>query len=168
MFKVFVRYPGFEDEMEIARRTTGTVTDEVRAVLDGAQILKLQELVRKVPASDHVLRYALALVRQTRVGEPGVPSHVSESLAWGAGPRAVQNLVLGGKARALLHGRAHVQTGDIKALAMPVLRHRLQVNFAAASDGTTTDTVVARLLAETPEKESDLLRDERLKPIFAA
>jgi len=93
---------------------------------------------------------------------------VKESLAWGAGPTAIQNLVLGGKARALLRGRTHVQTEDIKALALPVLRHRLQVNFAAASDGTTTDTVVSRLLAETPEKESELLRDERLKPIFAA
>lgn len=168
MFKVFVRYPGFNDEMEIARRTTGSNAEEVSAVLDGARIQQLQDLVRKVPATDHVLRYALALVRQTRVGEPGVPAHVSNSLAWGAGPRAIQNLVLGGKARALLHGRTHVQTADIKALALPVLRHRLQVNFAAASDGTTTDTVVARLLAETPEKESELLRDERLKPIFAA
>jgi len=168
MFKVFVRYPGFNDEMEIARRTTGTATEEVKPVLDGKQILNLQDLVRRVPASDHVLRYALALVRQTRVSEPGVPGHVKESLAWGAGPRAIQNLVLGGKARALLRGRTHVQTEDIKALALPVLRHRLQVNFAAASDGTTTDTVVSRLLAETPEKESELLRDERLKPIFAA
>ncbi len=168
MFKVFVRYPGFQDEMEIARRTTGTSSEEITPVLDAAQILQLQDLVRKVPASDHVLRYALAVVRQTRVGEAGIPNHIKESLAWGAGPRAVQNLVLGGKARALLHGRTHVQTEDIKALALPVLRHRLQVNFAAASDGTTTDTVVARLLAETPEKESDLLRDERLKPIFAA
>jgi MoxR-like ATPase len=168
MFKVFVKYPGFQDEMEIARRTTGTSSEDITPVLDGAQILQLQELVRKVPASDHVLRYALAVVRQTRVGEAGIPNHIKESLAWGAGPRAVQNLVLGGKARALLHGRTHVQTEDIKALALPVLRHRLQVNFAAASDGTTTDTVVARLLAETPEKESDLLRDERLKPIFAA
>lgn len=168
MFKVYVRYPSFTEEMEIARRTTGVATDSIRPVLDGKQILKLQDVVRRVPASEHALRYALALVRQTRVGESGVPGFVSDWLAWGAGPRAVQNLILGAKARALLKGRVHVQTEDIKALACPVLRHRILVNFTAASEKVSSDDVINRLVKETPDKENDLLRDERLKPIFAS
>ena len=121
-------------------------------MLTGEQILELQTLVRKVPVTDHVIQYTLALVRQTRVGEPGVPKFVKDWLSWGAGPRAVQNLILGGKARALLYGRAHVTTEDIKALAYPVLRHRILTNFTAASEGITTDTVVKKLLEETPEQ----------------
>ena len=93
-----------------------------------------------------MIRYTLSLVRQTRVGEPGVPDFVSDQLSWGAGPRAVQFLILGGKARALLHGRTHVSTEDIQALAKPVLRHRLVVNFAAESEGVTADDIVDRLL----------------------
>src|SRR5215470_5509439 len=113
MFKVFVRYPKFEEEFEIARRTTSLQNDEVHAVLSGDQILELQNLVRKVPVTDHVIQYTLALVRQTRIGEPGVPKFIRDWLSWGAGPRAVQNLVIGAKARALLKGRVHVQTEDI-------------------------------------------------------
>jgi MoxR-like ATPase len=89
-------------------------------------------------------------------------------LSWGAGPRAVQYLILGGKARALLHGRVHVQTDDIKALAYPVLRHRILTNFTAASEGISSDTVVKKLIEETPDKESELTRDERFKKIFAS
>src|SRR5436309_10359568 len=89
MFKVLVRYPKFEEEFEIARRTTALFTEEIHAVLTGEQILDLQNLVRKVPVSDHVIRYTLALVRQTRIGEPGVPKFVRDWLSWGAGPRAV-------------------------------------------------------------------------------
>jgi MoxR-like ATPase len=168
MFKVFVRYPKFEEEFEIARRTTSLQSDEVHAVLTGDQILELQNLVRKVPVSDHVIRYTLALVRQTRVGEPGVPKFAKEWLSWGAGPRAVQYLVLGGKARALLFGRVHVQTDDIQALAYPVLRHRILTNFTAASEGISPDSVIKKLLAETPTKDSELTRDERFKRIFAS
>src|SRR5437016_3134332 len=129
MFKVFVRYPKFDEEFEIARRTTALMQDEVSAVLTGDQILELQNLVRRVPVSDHVIRYTLALVRQTRIGEPGVPRFIREWLSWGAGPRAVQNLIIGAKARALLKGRVHVQTEDIQHLAFPVLRHRILTNF---------------------------------------
>ena len=121
-------------------------------MLGGEQILELQNLVRKVPVSDHVIHYTLALVRQTRVGEPGVPKFIREWLSWGAGPRAVQYLILGGKARALLHGRVHVQTEDIQALAYPVLRHRILTNFTAASEGITTDTVIKKLIEETPSQ----------------
>jgi MoxR-like ATPase len=168
MFKVFVRYPKFDEEFEIARRTTALQTDDVSAVLSGEQILGLQALVRKVPVSDHVIRYTLALVRQTRLGEPGVPKFVRDWLSWGAGPRAVQNLIIGGKARALLHGRVHVQTDDIQALAYPVLRHRILTNFTAASEGVTADTVIRKLIEDTPTKDSELTRDDRFKKIFAS
>src|SRR5438128_2536590 len=113
MFKVFVRYPKFDEEFEIARRTTALAMEEVTPVLSGDQILELQNLVRKVPVSDHIIRYTLALVRQTRVGEPGVPRFIRDWLSWGAGPRAVQYLTLGSKARPLFHGRVHVLTDHI-------------------------------------------------------
>jgi MoxR-like ATPase len=125
-------------------------------------------LVRSVPISDHLIRYTLAIVRQTRVGERGVPDFAREQLAWGAGPRAVQFMILGAKARALIHGRAHVEVDDIKALAHPVLRHRIVVNFAAESDGVTTDQVIDRLLEVTPTHEDQLLHDDRFQKIFAS
>ena len=121
MFKVFVRYPSFDEEFEVVRRTTSTLVDSVEPVLTAAEILELQRIVRQVPVSDHVIRYALSLVRQTRVREPGVPDFVQEQLSWGAGPRAVQFLILGAKARALLQGRTHVTCEDVQALAKPVL-----------------------------------------------
>jgi MoxR-like ATPase len=168
MFKVFVKYPSFKEEFEIARRTTGVQVDEIAPVLTGDQIIEIQNLVRKVPVTDHVIHYCLALVRQTRVGEPGVPKFIRDWLSWGAGPRAVQNLVLGGKARALLYGRSHVTTEDIKALAYPVLRHRILTNFTAASEGITTDTVVKKILESTPDKEGALTADESFKKMFAS
>src|SRR5207247_9254853 len=117
MFKVFVRYPKFQEEFEIARRTTALISEDLHAVLSGEQILELQRLVRRVPVTDHVIQYTLALVRQTRIGEPGVPKFIRDWLSWGAGPRAVQYLILGGKARALLHGRPPVQSDDIHDIA---------------------------------------------------
>ena len=168
MFKVFVKYPSFEEEKQIARQTTSLQKDDVAEVLNAAEIVELQQLVRQVPVTDHVVDYALALVRQTRVGEPGTPEFINEWLGWGAGPRAVQMLLLGGKARALLHGRTHVSTEDIAALAAPVLRHRIVTNFAAESDGITSDRVVERLLEETPSREGELTSDPRLQKIFAA
>jgi MoxR-like ATPase len=168
MFKVYVKYPTFNEEFEIARRTTTTAVEEPTAVLSGEQILELQNLVRKVPVTDHVIHYTLALVRQTRIGEPGVPKFIREWLSWGAGPRAVQNLILGGKARALLQGRAHVTTEDIQVLSYPVLRHRILTNFTASSEGITPDTVIKKLIEETPYKDGELTRDERFKKIFAS
>ena len=168
MFKVFVKYPSFREEFEIAKRTTALQADSIQPVLSGAEILELQSIVRQVPASDHVIEYALALVRQTRVGEPGVPEFIANQLSWGAGPRAVQYLLLGGKARALLYGRSHVTTEDIQALAAPVLRHRIVTNFAAESEGITTDKVIEQLVHETPTKEGELTSDPRFQKIFAA
>ena len=168
MFKVFVEYPSFDEEFEVARRTTGTQTENVQTVLNGEDILRLQKLVRQVPVSDHVVRYALSLVRQTRVGSDGVPDFVDDLVGWGAGPRAVQFLILGGKARALLEGRFHVQVEDIQHLAKPVLRHRMVVNFAAESEGITSDEVIDRIIAATPTTEDELSRDVRFQKIFAS
>jgi MoxR-like ATPase len=168
MFKVFVKYPTFKEEFEIARRTTALIQEDLESVLSGEQILELQRLVRRVPVTDHVIRYTLALVRQTRIGEPGVPRFVRDWLSWGAGPRAVQYLILGGKARALLYKRTHVKEEDIQALAYPVLRHRILTNFTAASEGVTTDQVIEKLIKETPTHEGELTRDERFRKIFAS
>ncbi|HEY2826584.1 MAG TPA: MoxR family ATPase [Pirellulales bacterium] len=168
MFKVFIDYPNFDEEFEIARRTTAVMADHVTPVLSADEIIDLQRLVREVPVTDHVIRYALSLVRQTRVGEPGVPEFINDQISWGAGPRAVQFLILGGKARALLHGRTHVSTDDIQALAKPVLRHRLVVNFSAESDGIGPDNVVDRLIEMTPSKEGELTADSRFQKIFAS
>jgi MoxR-like ATPase len=168
MFKVLVTYPSFDEEFEVARRTTSTIEGDVKAVLSPEEIIHLQELVRQVPISDHLVRYALALVRQTRVREPGAADFAREQLAWGAGPRAVQFLILGAKARALVRGRAHVSVEDIQSLARPVLRHRLVVNFAAESDGISSDHIIERLLKTTPTHEDELLHDDRFQKIFAS
>ena len=168
MFKVLVTYPSFDEEFEVARRTTTTLTDNVTAVVSPEEILTLQNLVREVPVSDHVIRYALSLVRQTRVGESGVPDFVADQLAWGAGPRAVQNLVVGAKARALMQHRSHVAVEDIQALAKPVLRHRIVVNFAAESDGISSDDIIEQLLQATPTQEDELANDSRFQAIFAS
>ncbi|MFM1996039.1 MAG: hypothetical protein RLZZ111_426 [Planctomycetota bacterium] len=168
MFKVFVRYPTFREEFEIARRTTGLAGEEARPVLSAADILGLQQAVRSVPVSDHLLRYALALVRQTRAGEQGVPDFVSDQLSWGAGPRAVQFLIVGAKARAILQGRSHVAVEDIQALAAPVLRHRIVVGFAAESEGVTPDAIIQRIIDTTPAREDELTRDARFQTIFAS
>ena len=168
MFKVFVNYPSFQEEFEVARQTTAVQMDNVQPVLSAGQILDLQRTVREVPITDHVINYTLSLVRQTRVSHPGVPEFVSEMVGWGAGPRAVQFLILGGKARALIHGRTHVSTDDIAALAKPVLRHRLVLNYAAESEGVTTDQVIQQLIDITPTKEDQLTNDARFQAIFAS
>ena len=168
MFKVFVDYPNYQEEKLIALQTTGNRSTEITPVLNGEEILKLQELVREVPITDHLVDYALALVRQTRIGQPGVPGFVNEWLSWGAGPRAVQYLILGAKARALLKGRTYVSTEDLQAVAAPVLRHRIVTNFSAESEGITTDTVITKLIESTPSKEGELTSDPRMKAIFSA
>ena len=170
MFKVFVRYPSFEEEFEVVRKTTSAETCDIQPVLKAEEIAELQKIVRQVPTSDHVIRYALALVRQTRVDQTnatrGIPEIVQQYVTWGAGPRAVQYLVLGGKARALLLGRSHVTCEDIQALAKPVLRHRLVMSFLAESEGFSPDQLIEKLLEETPTKEDELFRDTRFQSLF--
>jgi MoxR-like ATPase len=110
----------------------------------------------------------LSLVRQTRVREAGVPDFVEDQLNWGAGPRAVQFLILGAKSRALLQGRTHVACEDVRALAKPVLRHRLVLSFTAESEGVTPDQLIERIIAITPTREDELSRDARFQAIFAS
>jgi MoxR-like ATPase len=150
MFNIIVGYPSRAEELDIMKRTTSNVKVELEALLSGQQILELQEVVRQVAVADHVFAYAADLVRATRPREPNVPKFIPELIAWGAGPRASQYLILGGKARAILHGRLHVTTDDVKAVAHPVLRHRLVTTFNADAEGITTDTIIDRLLQAIP------------------
>ncbi|MCE3018916.1 MAG: AAA family ATPase [Pirellula sp.] len=168
MFKVHVSYPSFADEFEVARRTTGQNKTTIEPVLSGEEILSLQEFIRSIEVSENVIRYALAIVRQTRVGQDGVPDFVRDQVAWGAGPRAVQFLILGAKARAAMLGRSYVDTSDIQFCAKPVLRHRMVVNFAAESDGVTSDAVVDKIISVTPTAQDELLRDARFQRILAS
>jgi MoxR-like ATPase len=168
MFKVHVSYPSFADEFEVARRTTGQNKTTIEPVLSGEEILSLQEFIRSIEVSENVIRYALAIVRQTRVGQDGVPDFVRDQVAWGAGPRAVQFLILGAKARAAMSGRYYVDTSDVQFCAKPVLRHRMVVNFAAESDGVTSDAVVDKIISVTPTAQDELLRDARFQRILAS
>jgi MoxR-like ATPase len=150
MFNIIVGYPNRAEELEIMKRTTSTAKPELKQLLSGEQILQLQDVVRQVVVADHVFTYAADLVRATRPRETGVPKFVPELVSWGAGPRASQYLILGGKARAILHGRLHVTTDDIRAVAFPVLRHRLVTTFNADAEGVTTDDIIKRLIEAIP------------------
>ena len=146
MFMVKVGYPSRDEEIEILKRTTGDFSAPVKPLFSAAEIVQLQKLVRSVPVADHVYQFAVDLVASTRRGAAEVPD-ATNWLQWGAGPRAGQQLILGGKARALLHGRFHVTTADVAALAKPVLRHRIICSFAAQAAGLTPDAIVERLVA---------------------
>ena len=154
MFKVFVKYPSYDEEYRIAESTTALHVPQVDEILTGEEILRLQQLVRRVPVAPYCIHYALRLVRATRVLESDVPAFVKDWVSWGSGPRGMQYLLLGAKARAMLQGRFHVTTEDIKAVAFPVLRHRIITNFNAESAGISSDKVIERLLAEVPERRS--------------
>ncbi len=157
MFQVVVDYPTAAEELRILKQTTGGAQPDLHVVLSGRQILALQEVVRKVPVAEHVFVYARDLVRCTRPKEADAPDFVKDWVSWGAGPRAGQFLILGAKARALLEGRFHVTTDDIRAMATPVLRHRMVTNFAATSQGIRPDQVITKLvqhLDQTVKKQS--------------
>jgi MoxR-like ATPase len=167
MFMVKVDYPSAAEEREILRRTTEDRTIEIKAVLSADEIFALQAIVRRVPIADAVLDYALRLTRLTRLTTGEAPPWINEMLQWGAGPRASQNLVLGAKAHALLQGRFYVAAEDVKAVAKPVLRHRLITSFAAEAEGITTDKVIERLLTEVDPNSSAVLQDGKLPKVVA-
>jgi MoxR-like ATPase len=150
MFNIKVGYPSRAEEMDIMRRTTSTQKAELEPLLDGEQIQRLQEVVRQVVVADHVFEYVADLVRSTRPREADVPKFIPELVAWGAGPRACQYMILGGKARAILHGRLHVTTEDIRYVAYPVLRHRIVTTFNADAEGITTDQIIRKLIQAVP------------------
>jgi len=168
MFKVLVDYPSEKEEFEIIRLTTAPFAPQLARTLSAAEIIELQEIVRRVPVADHVIQYAMKLVRLTRVGKGGIPKFVEENVSWGAGPRASQYLILGGKARAILHGRYYVSTEDIAAVAPPVLRHRIITNFNAEAEGITSDKLVGELLKFVPRQESEALASPQVAQFTGA
>ena len=155
MFKVFVEYPSYDEEYAIAATTTADVVPEVSQVLTGEDILRLQQMVRRVPVAPHVIHYALRMVRATRVATDDAPEFVKDTISWGAGPRGLQYLLLGGKARAVLDGRFYVTTEDINSVAHPVLRHRVITNFNAESSGITSDKVIDQLIESIPDRNDN-------------
>jgi len=165
MFNIHVGYPSEDEEFQIVRLTTQNRKVELKHILSGDEVLQLQEIVRRVPVADHVIRYALQFTRLTRRGEVGtkVPDFVEEFVAWGAGPRASQYLILAGKARALLKGRYHVSTEDIRQVAIPVLRHRIVTNFNAEAEGVRSDTIVKKLIDFIPRQQYDDLDGQMTK-----
>lgn len=150
MFNIVVDYPSAAEELRILKQTTGGTEPQLTTALTGKQILALQEVVRKVPVAEHVFVYARDIVRATRPGEADAPKFIKECLSWGAGPRAGQNLILGAKARAILEGRFHVTTDDVKSVAAPVLRHRIVTTFHADSENISPDDIVKMLLKKIP------------------
>ena len=148
MFLIDVDYPSAEEEKQIARSTTGTARPQLDHLLDGPKVMAFQALVRRVPVPDHLYDLAVAMVRKTRPGLPEAPAWVKDYVAWGAGPRAVQYLILGAKARAALQGRYMASLDDLEAVAPAVLGHRVITNFAAESQGMNSKRVVQRLIEE--------------------
>ena len=156
LFDIRIGYPAEEDELAILRATTGSDEIELAPVLDAEHALGLQRLVRSMPASDPVMRYAAALVRATRPESSNAPDLVRRYVRWGAGPRAGQALILGAKAHALLGGRLAVAPADVQRVAYPVLRHRVLPNFAAEGDGITAESVVDEVLSRVSPPRSEL------------
>jgi MoxR-like ATPase len=157
LFKIFVNYPSDEQELEIMKRVASPLFAEgeksVRQVLKGEEIIRLQDLVLRVPVAEHVLGYARKLVRSTRPETEEAPDFVKEWLSWGAGPRASIYLIIAGKARAILYGNYHVSCDDVATVAYPVLRHRVICNYTAQAEGITTDDIIGRLLSAVPKDE---------------
>jgi len=156
MFNIYVDYPEEEEEFRIVEMTTTTHKPEVTRVLSATDILEMQDIVRKVPAAPYVIRYAMRFTRWTRKEKGEVPGFIRDYVTWGAGPRASQYLVLGAKARAVLHGRYYVSCEDIRAVAAPVLRHRIITNFNAEAEGIKPDEIVRRLgelIPRDPQEE---------------
>jgi MoxR-like ATPase len=156
MFNIVIEYSSEPEEIEVVRSTTRMPAETLRPVVSGADIVAFQQLVRRVPVPDPVLHYAVRLVRTTRPNGTGAPDFVREWVSYGASVRAAQYLILGAKARALLAGRYHVKFDDVRALAHPVLRHRILKNFHAESERVTTDQLVDRLLEAVPVPASGM------------
>jgi len=168
MFNIFVDYPDEEEEFAIVRQTTADSVPLVEPTLSHAEVITLQSFVRKVPVADHVIRYAMQFARLTRGGSGSVPDFVRNYVSWGAGPRASQFLILGAKARAVLHGRPYVSTDDVKAIARPVLRHRIITNFNAEAEGIKSDDIVKRLSEVIPHDSGWSSSEGKMPDIFKA
>jgi MoxR-like ATPase len=156
MFNIIIGYLPEPDELEVVRRTTSVEDYRLERAMTGADILAFQQLVRRVPVAEPVVRYAVSLVRLSRPGANGTPDFIRQWVSYGASVRAAQYLILGGKARALMAGRYHVTFDDIRALAPPVLRHRILTNFHAESERVSTDSLVEKLLEAVPVPRSGM------------
>ena len=156
MFNIVMTYLPEEDEVKVVTETTGAGTPAIERVLGGPDILEFQQMVRQVIVTDEIARYAVRLVSMSRPGQHDVPDFIDKYVKWGAGLRASQALILGSKARALMHGRHHVSVKDIQALAAPILRHRVVTNFYAESERINSDSIVSRLLERVPVPKSGL------------
>ena len=156
MFFIVIDHPPEEEELEVVRTTTGLREPEYTHAVTGTDLIEFQRLVRKVPVSEAVMRYALSLARTSRLKGDDAPEFTRKWVAYGASVRAAQYLILGGKARALTEGRYHVSFEDIRALAHPVLRHRVLLNFHAESEGITTDQIIDQLLELVPVPMSQM------------
>jgi len=150
MFNTVIDYLPENDEVEVVKQTTSRRPDPIEPLFTGEDVLRFHELVRRVPCAEEVVRYAVRLAAISRPGQPNTPDFVKQWVSWGAGTRAAQYLILGAKARALLSGRVHVSADDIRKLALPVLRHRVLVNYRAEAEGVTVDQVIARLIEHVP------------------
>ena len=146
MFNVVIDYLPEDDEVAVVTQTTARQPVPIEAIFTGEDILRFTEIVRKVPIAQDVVRYAVRLAAVSRPRQKGTPDFINEWVSWGAGLRAAQYLVLGAKARALLHNRAHVTVDDIQHLASPTLRHRILINYRAEAEGATVESVITRLL----------------------
>jgi len=154
MFNINIDYPSQAEEYQIVKTTTSAMGHDLHKVMSGAEISELQNLVRRVPISDHVVEYAVNLVRATRPNEPDAPQYIKDWVSWGAGPRASQYLVLGAKTRAILEGRPTPSIEDIRRVARPVLRHRIVTSFNAEADGVDALQITEKLLKELKEKSN--------------
>ena len=151
MFSIYIDYPTEAEEETIAKVTIRDRALDLKKVMNGAEILELQAVVRNLPVSDHVVKYATRLVRATRPGDARAPEFIKKWIHCGAGPRASQYLVLAAKARAVIDGRLLVNADDVRAAARPVLRHRIITNFTADSEGVDADQIVQKLLEAVPQ-----------------
>jgi MoxR-like ATPase len=154
MFHIGIDYPSFGEEVDIVLNSTSAYTPQLQRMLSADTILQLQDLVRRVPATPSVVGYAVQLAQNSRPDHPEAPDFVKEWVNWGAGPRASQYLVLGAKARAIMHGRFAASVADIKALAPSVLRHRILTNFNAEAEGVTSLAIIERLLETVRPEET--------------
>jgi MoxR-like ATPase len=152
MFNIRVEYPDEDEEFRIVQTTTTLAKPAIHRVVSATDLMEMQDIVRKVPVADYVIRYAMQFTRLTRVDKGPAPDFVRDYVTWGAGPRASQYLVLAAKARAVLHGRFHVSCEDVRAVAAPVLRHRIITNFNAEADGIRPDDIVRRLIDLIPRE----------------
>jgi MoxR-like ATPase len=156
LFSIILDYPSADEEREIIRRVTNPIVAKISALMTGEEILALQEVVKRVPVGDHVIDFAAKLTRATRPGTDEAPDFVKEMVGWGAGPRAGIALISAAKAHAVLKGRMHATTGDVAAVAYPVLRHRVLTTFNAEAAGVKSDDIIRRLLEEIGAGEDDI------------